>query len=103
MHCPDCENELSILLKDDKKIRYNCTNCDLVFDDFKEIQAKENDNFMYALCIDNSHTWRNVLTLSKRYEVLRLFNDPYAGYEMVEIKCDDGEIRPYRANRFNLV
>ena len=54
----------------------------------------------YALCNDRTHTWRSSLTDGKRYEVLKMFKDKYAGYEMVEIECDDGEIRTYRANRF---
>lgn len=56
---------------------------------------------MFFVCRDNSHTWRNVLTIGKEYEALRLYNDPHVGYPMVEIKCDDGEIRTYRANRFD--
>lgn len=55
---------------------------------------------MKAECIDNSHTWRNVLTINKTYDVIKLYNDPYAGYKMISIKCDDEDIRPYRANRF---
>jgi len=55
---------------------------------------------MIAKCIDNSHTWRNVLTLNKHYGVIESFDDPYAGYLMVKIICDDGEIRAYRGNRF---
>jgi len=58
---------------------------------------------MKAKCIDNSHTWRNVLTINKNYDVIKNFSDKYAGYEMIEIKCDDGKIRPYRANRFIIV
>lgn len=57
---------------------------------------------MNAKCIDNSHTWRNVLTINKDYNVIKKYNDPYAGYPIIEIICDDGEIRPYRANRFNI-
>ena len=58
---------------------------------------------MIAICTDNSHTWRNVLTISKHYEILELFNDLYAGYPMVKIICDDGELRTYRGNRFELI
>jgi hypothetical protein len=57
---------------------------------------------MIAICIDNSHTWRSVLTLSKQYNVLELFDDSYAGYQMVKIICDDGEMRTYRGDRFKL-
>ena len=56
---------------------------------------------MIAICTDNSHTWRNVLTLGKEYFVLKKYDDSHAGYPMIEIVCDDGKIRPYRANRFN--
>jgi hypothetical protein len=55
---------------------------------------------MAVVCKNNSHTWRNVLTVDKEYEVLRSFPDSYTGSPMVEIKCDDGKIRPYRADRF---
>jgi hypothetical protein len=55
-----------------------------------------------AKCIDNSHTWRNALTIDKEYKIVKLYDDPYAGYPMIEIVCDDGILRPYRANRFNL-
>lgn len=58
---------------------------------------------MKLRCIDNSHTWRNVLTINKIYEVIEFFIDPYAGYEMIKIECDDGEIRPYRKNRFIMI
>lgn len=58
---------------------------------------------MRAICKDNSHTWRNSITKDKKYEVLRHFNDPHAGYPMIEIKCDDDEVRVYRADRFILV
>ena len=51
-------------------------------------------------CIDNSHTWRNVLTLQKEYEIIESFEDPYAGYEMVKVLCNDDKVRTYRANRF---
>jgi len=54
----------------------------------------------FAECINNSHTWRNVLTLGKKYEVLRSFPDPHTGYLMVEIMRDDGEIGTYRGDRF---
>lgn len=58
---------------------------------------------MQAICKDNSHTWRNVLTIDKTYGVIKYYNDPNAGYPMVEIEYDDGEIRPYRGNRFILI
>jgi hypothetical protein len=53
-----------------------------------------------ARCINNSHTWRDMLTIGKEYKVLNLYDDEYAGYEMLEIVCDDGEVHPYRADRF---
>jgi len=58
---------------------------------------------MIAICKDNSYTWRNVLTVNKEYEVIKEYDDPYAGYSMIEIKCDDEKIRPYRANRFDII
>lgn len=58
---------------------------------------------MKAICKDNSHTWRNKLTIGKEYQVIKQFPDPYAGYQMIEVKCDDDEVRVYRANRFELV
>ena len=57
---------------------------------------------MKAKCKDDTHTWRNMLTIDKEYEVIRLFDDPYAGYPMIEIKDNNGELAIYRANRFNL-
>jgi len=57
---------------------------------------------MIAKCIDNSHTWRNILTLEKHYGVIESFSDPEAGYLMIKVICDDEEVRTYRANRFNL-
>jgi len=57
---------------------------------------------MIAECVNNSHTWRNVLTVGKQYGVIKSFDDPHAGYLMIEIICDDGEIRTYRADRFRL-
>ena len=57
---------------------------------------------MVATCIDNSYTWRVSLTVNKEYKVIRMFSDPHAGYPMVEVECDDKEIRPYRADRFIL-
>ncbi|MBP1308902.1 hypothetical protein JOD82_001922 [Paenibacillus sp. 1182] len=35
-----------------------------------------------VICIDNSYTWRNKLTIGKDYEVIRSFPDPHAGYPM---------------------
>lgn len=58
---------------------------------------------MEAICKDNSHTWRNTLTINKIYKVIKCYDDSYAGYQMIEIECDDGEIRPYRGNRFILL
>lgn len=58
---------------------------------------------MKAICKDNSHTWRNVLILDKEYEVIKEYNDPNAGYPMIEVMCEDGEIRPYRKNRFSVI
>ena len=57
---------------------------------------------MKAICIDNSHTFRDRLTVDKEYEVINYYNDPHAGYIMIDIKADDGEKRTYRANRFIL-
>ena len=57
---------------------------------------------MIAKCLDNSHTWRCALTINKNYSVIKIYNDPYAGYEMIEVTCDDDEIRRYRANRFQI-
>lgn len=55
---------------------------------------------MIVICTDNTFTWRSSLTIDKEYHILRLYNDQHEGYQMVEIKCDDEVIRPYRANRF---
>jgi hypothetical protein len=55
---------------------------------------------MKMICKDNSHTWRNALTVGHEYNAIKQYNDPYAGYPMVEVECDDGEIRSYRADRF---
>ena len=52
---------------------------------------------MIAVCNDNSHTWRNVLTLGKEYEVLKVYDD-----RCFDVKCDDGKVRAYRSSRFNL-
>jgi hypothetical protein len=55
-----------------------------------------------VVCVDNSHTWRNRLTIGKKYDVLRSYPDPYCGDPMVEIQCDDGAISVYRADRFEV-
>ncbi len=57
---------------------------------------------MVAICKDNSYTFRSDLTIGKEYEVLRYYNDPHAGYKMVEIINDEGKRKPFRANRFRL-
>ena len=57
---------------------------------------------MIAVCKDKSYTFRSELTLDKEYEVIRFYDDPYAGYSMVDIINDEGQKHPYRANRFNL-
>jgi hypothetical protein len=57
---------------------------------------------MTGICKDNSYTFRNELTINKEYEVLELYNDPYAGYPMILIINDSGENHPYRANRFKI-
>lgn len=54
---------------------------------------------MKVICKDNSHTWRNVLTVGNEYSVLMDYVDSY-GVKILNVKCDDGEIRPYRADRF---
>lgn len=58
---------------------------------------------MIAVCKDNTYPWRSSLTKEKEYKVIRHSDDPYASYPMVEILCDDDEIRVYRANRFSLI
>lgn len=58
---------------------------------------------MIAICKDNSYTWRDVLTAGKEYQVESRFIDPYAGYPMIKVMCDDGKARVYRENRFVLV
>jgi len=58
---------------------------------------------MTAICKDNNYTWRNVLTIDKEYEILDIHNDEYAGYSMINIICDDGKERIYRANRFKII
>jgi len=57
---------------------------------------------MKAICKDNTHTFRGRLTIDKEYDVIKSYNDPYAGYLMVDIKADDGTEMTYRANRFIL-
>ena len=54
-----------------------------------------------AVCKDNAYTWRNVLTTGKEYVVIRTFNSVFDGYPMIDIMCDDGVTRTYRANRFS--
>ena len=58
---------------------------------------------MKAICKDDSYTFRNRLTIGKEYEVLKSYNDSYAGYLMFDVECDNGDIRTYRANRFTLI
>ena len=58
---------------------------------------------MKAICKDDSYTFRNMLTIGKEYEVLKSYNDSDAGYLMVVVECDNGDIRTYRANRFTLI
>lgn len=58
---------------------------------------------MIGMCIDNSHLFRDALTVGKGYEIIEKYNDQYAGYLMVKVKCDNGDINPYRANRFDLI
>ena len=55
---------------------------------------------MKVICKDDSYTFRNMLTIGKEYEVLKSYNDPYEGYLMFDIECDNGNVRTYRANRF---
>lgn len=57
---------------------------------------------MKAICKDDTHTFRNRLTIGKEYEVIKSYNDTHAGYLMVDIKADSGEETTYRANRFVL-
>jgi hypothetical protein len=57
---------------------------------------------MIGKCINNSHLIRNELTIDKEYEVVRVFNDKYAGYPMIDIENDKGETRVYRGDRFIL-
>lgn len=57
---------------------------------------------MFAECTNNDNTWRNVLTIEKSYEVVRKFDSEYSGEIMVDIICDDGELRTYRGERFKL-
>lgn len=58
---------------------------------------------MKAICKDNSHLFRNCLTIGKEYEVIEVFDDQYAHYPMFNILSDNGEIMPYRANRFDVI
>ena len=58
---------------------------------------------MKAICKDNSHLFRNCLTIDKEYEVIEVFDDQYAHYPMFNILSDNGEIMPYRANRFDVI
>lgn len=52
-------------------------------------------------CIDDRYTWRNSLTIDKEYTVLRYLECKYSGQPMLEIMCDDGNIRTYRTDRFS--
>ena len=58
---------------------------------------------MKAICKDNSHLFRSCLTIGKEYEVIEVFDDQYAHYLMFNILSDNGEIMPYRANRFDVI
>ena len=58
---------------------------------------------MIAICNDNSYNWRNVLTIGKEYKILNMYNDEYEDYPMIDIVCDDGKERAYRANRFKII
>jgi hypothetical protein len=78
---------------------YFCEDCAAIHYGKTREQYRAEKNM--AICVDNSNTWRNVLTVGKEYEILRTYDDPYAGYPMVEVLCDDGKIRPYQANRFD--
>lgn len=57
---------------------------------------------MIGICQDNSYLFRDALTIGKEYEIIESYNDPYAGYLMIKVKCDNGDINPYRANRFDI-
>ena len=57
---------------------------------------------MKAICINNSHTFRNRLTIGKVYDIIERYIDSY-NTDIVDIICDDEEKRPYRADRFNII
>lgn len=53
---------------------------------------------MKVICKNNSHTWRNVLTIDKEYDVVARSSDK----NIIYIQCDDGKERPYRLDRFDI-
>lgn len=69
---------------------------------FSDTSCEQLYKTMFAICKDNSYTWRSSLTIGKAYEVVKQYTDEYTGEPGIEIICDDGVLRPYRAERFTL-
>ena len=64
---------------------------------------REANKDLYCICVDNTYTWRNCLTVGKKYEILKRYICEHSGLPMVNIVRDDGEECTYRANRFSML